>query len=98
MFQPRDLTDPQFQDSVSDEQLLTSIQQGKNKMPAFALPEATAKKLVLLIRRLGEFGRQQRGFAPRRGGTASAKSDTNGTGGGGTGAQKPSRGGAAAVE
>jgi hypothetical protein len=52
LYQPRDLTDPAFQSAVSDEQLLTSIQQGKGKMPGFSLPEATARGLVRLIRLL----------------------------------------------
>lgn len=53
LYQPRDLRDPTFQSSVSDEQLLTSIQQGKGKMPGFALPEQTARGLVKLVRLIG---------------------------------------------
>lgn len=53
LYQPRDLSDPAFQATVSDAQLLQSIQQGKGKMPGFALPEATAQGLVKLVRLLG---------------------------------------------
>jgi cytochrome c553 len=50
MFKPPDLTDAEWQDSVTDERLFTSIQQGRNKMPAFNLPEGTARSLVKLVR------------------------------------------------
>jgi hypothetical protein len=53
MYQPRDLTDAAFQSSVTDEQLLASIQRGKGKMPGFALPESTALGLVKLVRLIG---------------------------------------------
>jgi cytochrome c oxidase cbb3-type subunit 3 len=53
LYQPRDLSDPAFQATVSDEQLLQSIQEGKGKMPGFALPETTAQGLVKLVRLLG---------------------------------------------
>lgn len=52
MTQPRDLTDPAWQASVSDEQIEKSIREGKGKMPAFPLPDGTIKSLVQLIRRL----------------------------------------------
>lgn len=57
LYQPRDLGDPEWQASVTDEQLIQSIQQGKNKMPGFALPPTTAQGLVRLVRLLGR-GRQ----------------------------------------
>lgn len=52
MTQPRDLTDPAWQASISDEQIEKSIREGKGKMPAFPLPDGTIKSLVQLIRRL----------------------------------------------
>ncbi len=53
MFKPKDLTDPTWQASVNDEQIYEVIQKGRNKMPAFALPEQVARNLVQLIRLLG---------------------------------------------
>jgi mono/diheme cytochrome c family protein len=53
LYQPRDLSDPEFQKAVSDEQLFTSIQKGKGKMPGFALPDGTARGLVRLVRLIG---------------------------------------------
>jgi mono/diheme cytochrome c family protein len=50
MYQPRDLSDPAWQSSVSDEQVLQVIQAGKGKMPGFALPEKVARNLVSLVR------------------------------------------------
>ncbi len=50
MFKPRDLSDTEWQNSVTDEQLYESIQKGKNKMPGFALPETVARNLVSLVR------------------------------------------------
>jgi Cytochrome C oxidase, cbb3-type, subunit III len=52
MFQPRDLTDPAWQASVSDQRIAEVIQKGFNKMPGFALPEPTLSNMVQLIRRL----------------------------------------------
>ncbi|MEN9581730.1 MAG: hypothetical protein RJA70_4739 [Pseudomonadota bacterium] len=50
MFSPRDLSDPAWQTATTDAQMLSSIQQGKGKMPGFALPEKTALSLVKLVR------------------------------------------------
>jgi mono/diheme cytochrome c family protein len=52
MYTPRDLSDPAWQGTVSDEQLFTSIQKGKNKMPPFTLPDQVAHNLVALVRLL----------------------------------------------
>lgn len=49
-----DLGNPDFQRTVSDEQLLASIRDGKGLMPAFPLPEPTLKSLVQLVRLIGK--------------------------------------------
>lgn len=48
----RDLTDPAWQASVTDEQLVASIRGGKGQMPKFDLPPATVQQLVKLVRLL----------------------------------------------
>jgi mono/diheme cytochrome c family protein len=50
----RDLTDPQWQDQVTDERLYNSIANGKGKMPAFSkkLSEADINSLVTFVRTL----------------------------------------------
>jgi mono/diheme cytochrome c family protein len=52
MFRPRDLTDPAWQASVTDERIAEVVQKGFGKMPAFALPEPTLTNIVLLVRLL----------------------------------------------
>ena len=48
----RDLTDPAWQASVTDEQLAISIKKGKGQMPKNDFPDSTAKSLVRLVRLL----------------------------------------------
>ncbi len=48
----RNLTDPAWQESATDEQIATSIRQGKGEMPKFELPPATVQQLVKLVRLL----------------------------------------------
>jgi mono/diheme cytochrome c family protein len=50
----RDLTDPQWQDQVTDERIYNSISNGKEKMPAFKkkLSEADINSLVTFVRNL----------------------------------------------
>jgi mono/diheme cytochrome c family protein len=50
----RDLTDPNWQNDVSDERLFNSISNGRNKMPAFkkSLSENQIDQLVAFVRRL----------------------------------------------
>jgi mono/diheme cytochrome c family protein len=48
----RDLADPVWQASVTDEQIATSIKQGKGTMPPFDLPASTIAGLVKLTRLL----------------------------------------------
>lgn len=50
MFKTRDLSDPAWHATVSDEQIYEVIQKGRNQMPAFALPEKVARNLVKLVR------------------------------------------------
>lgn len=52
MVKARDLGDPAWQASVTDEQLAMSIKQGKGQMPAFDLPASTISGLVKLTRLL----------------------------------------------
>jgi hypothetical protein len=56
MTKPRDLSDPAWQLSVTDEAIAAAIRNGKGRMPAFPLPEATVQNLVALIRLLGGQG------------------------------------------
>lgn len=76
MYQPQDLTDPQWQDSVSDERLLASIQQGRNKMPAFNLPDTTAQHLVKLVRMLRRRTRERAAPEPTATATSAAARPT----------------------
>lgn len=52
---PRDLTDPTFQASHTDEQLLFTLRNGKGQMPAFGalLPASEQLELITYIRSLG---------------------------------------------
>ena len=51
---PRDLTDPAFHASVTDEQILFTLRNGKGQMPAFAalLPESEQLELLAYVRSL----------------------------------------------
>ncbi|MCK6534864.1 MAG: cytochrome c [Polyangiaceae bacterium] len=48
----RDLTDAAWQAGVTDEQIASSIRQGKGQMPKFDLPASSVEQLVRLIRLL----------------------------------------------
>jgi cytochrome c oxidase cbb3-type subunit 3 len=50
MVKARDLTNPEFQASLSDEQLKKVIREGKDKMPAFNLPDSVIDGLVQHVR------------------------------------------------
>lgn len=50
MFRAPDLTRADWQARVSDQEILETIRKGRNKMPAFDLPEAVLKGLVQRIR------------------------------------------------
>jgi cytochrome c oxidase cbb3-type subunit 3 len=47
-----DLSRPEWQASVTDEVIASTIRQGRGRMPAFNLPDATVARLVALIRML----------------------------------------------
>jgi cytochrome c oxidase cbb3-type subunit 3 len=67
MFKVRDLTDPAWQAAAKDDAMIDIIRKGKDKMPAFNLPDATIKELVQHIRDLGERAakRRARGLSAR---------------------------------
>jgi mono/diheme cytochrome c family protein len=50
MFRAPDLTRADWQARVSDQEILETIRKGRNKMPAFDLPEPVLKGLVQRIR------------------------------------------------
>lgn len=52
MFRARDLTDPEWQASITDAQIAGVIRSGKGAMPGFELPEGTIAGLVRLLRLL----------------------------------------------
>ena len=52
MFKAKDLTDPAWQRSVTDEQIALTIKNGRGQMPPFPLPDSTIKSLVHLVRLL----------------------------------------------
>ena len=57
-----DLSRPDWQASVTDEAIATTIRQGRGRMPGFKLPEATINRLVALVRML-ELNRMQHAMA-----------------------------------
>jgi cytochrome c oxidase cbb3-type subunit 3 len=52
MVQAPDLTRPEWQAKVTDEQIAQTIKGGKNKMPKFDLPDTVVQGLVQRIRAL----------------------------------------------
>lgn len=52
MLQVRDLTAPEWQSQVTNEQIAVTIKNGKNKMPKFDLPDPVIQGLVQRIRTL----------------------------------------------
>lgn len=52
MVKAKDLTDPAWQATVTDAQLVEVIKKGKGKMPAFNLPESMVTELVAKIREM----------------------------------------------
>lgn len=50
MFKPRDLSKLEWQDSVKDEEIAKVIKEGRNKMPAFNLPDSTIADLIGHVR------------------------------------------------
>jgi mono/diheme cytochrome c family protein len=56
MVRASDLTRPDWQAKVSDEQIAVTIRTGRGSMPGFDLPDSTVKGLVRLIRLLNASG------------------------------------------
>jgi cytochrome c oxidase cbb3-type subunit 3 len=50
MFKAADLSKPEWQDKVKDEEIAAAITNGKGRMPKFELPEDVVKGLVVRIR------------------------------------------------
>jgi len=72
MVKPRDLSDPAWQASITDEQIAASIVHGKGQMPPFAaLPSSTVNSLVKLVRRLSA---RPEGAAPAASGASAGSS------------------------
>jgi mono/diheme cytochrome c family protein len=71
MTKPRDLTDPGWQATVSDEDIASVIRTGRGAMPAFPLPDSTVEGLVRLVRLLDPTrAREPDGGVPADGGAA----------------------------
>jgi len=58
-----DLSRPDWQAAVSDEAIAATIRDGRGRMPAFNLPDATVKRLVALVRMLDANKMAQRAAA-----------------------------------
>lgn len=50
MYRAPDLTQPDWQANITDEEMTKTIRKGKNKMPAFDLPDQVVQGLVQRIR------------------------------------------------
>jgi len=59
MVKARDLTQLEWQASMTDEQLVKIIREGKDKMPAFNLPDSIVQGLVAHVRGLAETPREK---------------------------------------
>jgi hypothetical protein len=59
MLHAADLSRPDWQARTTDEAIAATIRQGRGKMPAFPLPDATIARLVQLIRMLDANRMQQ---------------------------------------
>lgn len=72
MVKARDLTAPALQTMLTDDAIAQVIKNGRDKMPAFDLPESTIKGLVQLVRSFGERAKRSglTRAAARRGGAA----------------------------
>jgi mono/diheme cytochrome c family protein len=61
MVKAKDLSIPEWQDTVTDEQLAKSIREGKDKMPAFNLPDSVIQGLVEQIRKWRKRNKDDKG-------------------------------------
>jgi mono/diheme cytochrome c family protein len=59
MVKARDLSNPEWQAGVNDEELVKVIKQGKDKMPAFNLPDSVIQGLVAHVRSLARKPKQR---------------------------------------
>lgn len=64
MMAATDLSKPEWQAKISDEQIAESIRRGKGAMPAFDLPESTVNNLVKLVRLFDAARPENGGQAP----------------------------------
>jgi mono/diheme cytochrome c family protein len=62
MVKARDLTNPEFQATLSDEQMKKVIREGKDKMPAFNLPDSIIDGLIEHVRNFAK--KPRRGVGP----------------------------------
>jgi hypothetical protein len=90
MVKAKDLTTPEWQQSVTDEQIMAVIKNGKNKMPSFTFPDSMLTSLVAHVRSLP--GRAARGAAGSPGGTGGAPAAPPADDEGAEGAEAPADG------
>jgi len=64
MFRATDLSNPEWQAAMSDEQMALAIKNGRGAMPPFPLPDSTIQGLVRLIRLLRAEPEGEPGAAP----------------------------------
>ena len=74
MLKATNLSDPAWQGGVTDEQITTSIKNGKGAMPAFKLPDGTIANLVKLVRMMNAARLGAHGAASAAPGTSAAPS------------------------
>jgi mono/diheme cytochrome c family protein len=73
MVHAADLSRSDWQATVTDEAIATTIRQGRGRMPGFNLPDATIQRLVQLVRML-DANRMQRAIAAAASASAAAAS------------------------
>jgi mono/diheme cytochrome c family protein len=88
MVHAADLSRSDWQASVTDDAIATTIKQGRGRMPGFKLPDATVQRLVQLVRML-DANRMQHAMAA----AASAEAAARGTAAPATSAQAAGRNG-----
>jgi mono/diheme cytochrome c family protein len=73
MVHAADLSRSDWQATVTDDAIATTIRQGRGRMPGFNLPDATIQRLVQLVRML-DASRMQRAMAAAASASAAAAS------------------------
>jgi len=76
MTRATDLTNPEFQQSITDDQILKTLREGRGLMPAFPLPEPTLRSLVQLVRLIGRASAEAAGAEAAGAEAAGAASGT----------------------